>query len=642
MISNIFKKPSVNDFLDELKSTSFKENKVNSMLNHIDINYTNQNQENFLHLIIIENRIESIKWLIKNGVDINAQDFSGITPLILACKYGFTDAVDELLKAGANSNIESHKGYMAIEFSVFNGYYQIYKKLKPLFKDINRENRKQQTLLNIAVKVENYKVVDDIFKDKNFKKTDEILFFKYTFANEEMLNKILDKFDNYDKKDDKNRNILFYVVENGIRSESIFNELVESGLDINCIDEDGNNILFHLIEKIVFLEDSLKEMTLEEKEEIKPYIKDLINMIPIVLEQDIETRIYNNNNETVFTLAAKSNSIEVLTSLLDNEVDINITNSLKQTALNLIAPRGLEYIETIHLLLDYGANPNIKDKNNKTVIENLINAILIVRKDKKVKSLEKRYLDYKSDYISILESVLINTDTNLSLLNSNNEPYFFEALRYGAIDVMKLLMKHGADINESDNQGNNIIYKYMNENQSFKKESDQKEYHNNLHAVIMMGANVNAKDSYGGITLHKAILDCDTTIIKMLLHSGADMNAIDNRGRNILHNSIWKNDIKVFRLIYSYNKSLLNKPDKFGVMPINYAAFLGYTDLVLEFIERNGHINNPYRKTKYIINFLKKFHKNLKTLVENARTKSQKDKIQMLVTNMKEEFEVKD
>lgn len=231
---------------------------------------------------------------------------------------------------------------------------------------------------------------------------------------------------------------------------------------------------------------------------------------------------------------------------------------------------------------------------------------------------------------------------NLTLLNSKGEPYIFEALRYGAIDIIKLLLKHGADINEPDLNGNNIIYKFMAENQTFQKEKEQKEYYNNLQAIIIMGANVNAKDSFGGITLHKAILDSDLTVIKMLLHSGADMNAIDNRGRTILHNAIWKNNVKIFKLIYSYNKSLLNEPDKFGVTPLNYAAFLGYTELVLEFIELNAHINNPYRKTKYILNFLKKFHKNLKSLVDNARTKTQKDKIKILVENMRKEFEVED
>ena len=334
--------------------------------------------------------------------------------------------------------------------------------------------------------------------------------------------------------------------------------------------------------------------------------------------------------------------MDILDILFEYEVNIDILNNNKESALSVVITKGLDYAEINKLLLDYGANPNIKDNENKTVIEKLINATLIVKNNKKVKSSEKRDLDFKTDYKSVLESVLVNTDSNLSLLNSEGEPYFFDALRYGNLELVKLLIKQGADVNQTDKDGQNIIYKYMEENQSFKKDAEQKEYHNNLNTIIMMGANVNAKDSYGGITLHKAILNCDITTIKMLLHSGADINAIDNRGRNILHNSIWKNNIKIFKLVYSYNKPLLNVPDKYGVLPLNYAAFLGYTDLVLDIIEMNGQINNPYTKKKYILNFLKKFHKNLKTLKDDARTQVQKTKIQMLTENMKKEFFILD
>lgn len=640
MLSNIFRKPTSTNLLEELRSTNFNEEKVNSMLQHIDINHTNQNQENFLHLIIIKNKIESVKWLIKKGINLNAKDFHGLTALMLACKYGFYDAVDELLKAGANPDLENHKKYIAIEFAVFNSYFDIYERLKPLLKSINRRNKKGQTLLHIAIRARSEKIIDDLFDDSNFKYKEEILFYKDTFSNKKILNQILFKFDNLNKKDQKGRTLLFYVVENGIKSEDIFSELVENGLDVNCIDKYGNNILLHLIEMILLKEESIKKMPLEDKEKNRPYIKNLIEMLPIILETDIETQIYNKKNETILSLPSKYKNVEVLKILLEYEVNINLLNKQNKTALNLIAPKGTSYLEIIYTLLDYGANPNIKDIENKTVIENLINAILIVRDYKKAKSLEKKDLDFSSNYNAILENILTNTDSNLNMLNSKGEPYFFEALRYGGVDIVRLLIKHGSDINETDSQGENIIYKYMEENKGFKKENEQKEYHNNLQAIITMGANINAKDSYGGITLHKAILDCDIAVIKMLLNNGADMNAIDNRGRNILHNAIWKNDHKIFKLIYSYNKHLLNKPDKFGVMPINYAAFLGYSDLVLEFIEKNGHINNPYRKTKYIIKFLKKFHKNLKTLIDNARTTTEKQKIQKLVDNMKEEFEV--
>ncbi len=642
MIGKIFKKPTSEELLSELKSINFKESKVDSMLQYVNINHTNQNIQNFLHVIIAENKIESVKWLLKNKINFNAQDSKGMTALMLASKHGYLDAVEELLKVNADVNTESYNGYTAIEFAIVNHHFPIYKKLKPLIKDINRKNKKGKTLLQVAVKAQSFNVLEELFCDEKFEVNEDILFDKHIFTNKTILNTVLDKFDDLNKKDTANRNLLFYLVENGVESEEVFYSLLENGLDINSIDSDGNNILIHLIEFIVLKEKNLVINTPEDAEKHKIDMKNIINFIPIILENGIDPTLCNNKNETILSIPTKYKNLDILNILFEYDVDIDIVNKDNQTTLNEIIKKGNDYLEVIHLLLDFGASPNIKDKEGRTVIEKLIEASLVVRNEKKVKSTEKRFLDFNTDYVSILESVLVNTDANLTLYNSKEEPYIFEALRYGGIDIMKLLIKHGADINQPDNEGNNIIYRYMDENQNFKKESEQKEYYNNLQAIIIMGANVNAKDSFGGITLHKAILNCDITVIKMLLHSGADMNAIDNRGRHILHNAVWKNNIKIFKLIYTYNKSLLNEPDKFGVMPINYAAFLGYTDMVLEFIELNAHVNNPYKKTKYIYNFLKKFHKNLKPLIEQARTKSQKDKLAILVTNMRKEFQVEE
>lgn len=642
MIGKLFKKPTSTDLLEELKKSTLKEDKVNQLLESLDINHLNQNRQNFLHLMINENKIESIKWLLKKNIDINSIDSKGETPLMIACKNGFFAAVDELIKKNADVNIESYSGYTAIEFAIYNNHTYSYKVLKNLVSNINRKNRKDETLLHIAIKAKNIDIINDLFEDEKFKVEENILFYKESFKDENILKLILKRVGNFHRKDYNNRNILFYVVENGIKSHQVFTNLLKENLDINCIDNNGNNILLHLIEFILYKENNLVIDTPEDTQRHKDDIKNLMDLIPIIIEHNINTKVINNKNKTALSLPAKSKNLPLLSLLLDCDITVDLLDRNNNSTLSLVVKKGKEYLDIIHLLLDYGASANIKDINNQTVIEKLIDAILISREEKKAKNLEKKDIDFNSDYNAILVSVLVNTDVNLTLLNSKAEPYIFEALRYGAIDIIKLLLKHGADINEPDLNGNNIIYKFMAENQTFQKEKEQKEYYNNLQAIIIMGANVNAKDSFGGITLHKAILDSDLTVIKMLLHSGADMNAIDNRGRTILHNAIWKNNVKIFKLIYSYNKSLLNEPDKFGVTPLNYAAFLGYTELVLEFIELNAHINNPYRKTKYILNFLKKFHKNLKSLVDNARTKTQKDKIKILVENMRKEFEVED
>merc|ERR1711879_665201 len=219
MISKLFKKPTIVDLLKELKSANFREKKVNSILQDIDINHTDQNFQNFLHLIISENKIESVKYLLRNNINFNAQDSKGSTPLMLACKYGYADAVEELLKINADVNIEDYSGYTAIEYAISSLNFHIYRRIKTFISDINRKNRKNYTYLHVAIKSQSLDIVEDLLSDRNFEIPEDILFFKYSFKNQTILNAILSKFDNFDKKDEMNRNILFYIVESGIENK---------------------------------------------------------------------------------------------------------------------------------------------------------------------------------------------------------------------------------------------------------------------------------------------------------------------------------------------------------------------------------------------------------------------------------------
>lgn len=206
------------------------------------------------------------------------------------------------------------------------------------------------------------------------------------------------------------------------------------------------------------------------------------------------------------------------------------------------------------------------------------------------------------------------------------------------MEIVKILTYFGADINQVGATGLNIIYVLMEKYKDVTIKNNVLKFHDTLRNIIFLGANVNARDNYGGITLHKAILDHDISIVKILLSSGADIRAIDNRGRNMIHNCIWKAKVKTLRFIYSQNNKLLNLEDKFGVLPIHYAAFLGYTDLVLELINLGSHVSSYTVKTEYIKRFLLRFNKNISSLEENAKNIAEKNKIATLVGNMKEEF----
>lgn len=640
----LFKKKTPEDLLIELRSKKFNEAKVAKMLEIIDVNTKDSNNENFLHKIIPDNNIESVRTLITLSIDVNAIDNKERTPLLIASQYGYIDAIDALINAGANADIRNKKGHSPIYEAIKSNKYNAFSILKKHTSNINQIDSNGNSLITLAIKVKNIQILKDLLESSKIKVNKEILFNKDVYNNKEIYNLVIKYFGkDLNVLDDNNQNILFYIVQNGIDAIDAYKDAVANNIDLNCINNSGDNILLHLIkESLIIADENIDEiegMTLNQAIADKQRrIKNLASLIEHIIYDGIDTSVCNNNDENILTLAVETLSSDVLEKVLYAEINPNTLTINKRSALYLAAMKGADAHGVLNLLLDYGASPDIEDPDGKTIIEKLIDIELSKNNGKKLDYAQRQTIVQKHDYYFILEGILANSEVNLRKLNSNNEPYLFEPIIYGNIAIAKLLIYYGADINQTNGDDLNILYKYINNHKSFKKDSDLKDFNNNLKNIISMGANVNAKDSFGGIVLHKAILDCDIQTVKIILHSGADINAIDNRGRNMIHNCVWKNKMNIFRLIYSYNKKLLNQTDKFGVLPINYAAFLGYTDLVLELIRTGSHMNNPRKKTNYILNFLKKFHKNIKPVLDKARTGPDKTKVYKLLENMQIEF----
>ena len=62
-------------------------------------------------------QIHSVEALLDGGADINRLSGNGITPLMMAAGYGYTDIVQLLLKRGANPRVADHSGFRAIDIA---------------------------------------------------------------------------------------------------------------------------------------------------------------------------------------------------------------------------------------------------------------------------------------------------------------------------------------------------------------------------------------------------------------------------------------------------------------------------------------------------------------------------------------------
>jgi ankyrin repeat protein len=77
-----------------------------------------QNRWSPLLHAIHKGQIHSIEALLDGGADINRLSGDGITPLMMAAGYGYTDIVQLLLRRGANPRIAGPDGVRALDLAV--------------------------------------------------------------------------------------------------------------------------------------------------------------------------------------------------------------------------------------------------------------------------------------------------------------------------------------------------------------------------------------------------------------------------------------------------------------------------------------------------------------------------------------------
>ena len=126
--------------------------------------------------------------------------------------------------------------------------------------------------------------------------------------------------------------------------------------------------------------------------------------------------------------------------------------------------------------------------------------------------------------IAYLEQNL--NSSNVDERDSDKRTALFHACIDNKIDVVKLLLKHEADVNLAD---------YVKWTPLFY--AVQKNLKELVMLLLQNNAFVNQIDIHGNTPLGKAVYeyDGDLAIVKMLLKAGADKNSVNNHGV-----SIWK------------------------------------------------------------------------------------------------------
>ena len=120
-------------------------------------------EEAFLHEVKTGNRGE-VEEFIRAGINVNAKDKDGSTPLMIASEKSDSEIVGLLLKSGADPNAGDIAGYTALMFASYSGNLEIARLLIGSGADVDARDKDGWTALMFASVEEKTDVADFLRK----------------------------------------------------------------------------------------------------------------------------------------------------------------------------------------------------------------------------------------------------------------------------------------------------------------------------------------------------------------------------------------------------------------------------------------------------------------------------------------------
>lgn len=652
MFSKFFKKSfsnsridNYNEFLALLSKENFSPSDAEEKLNTLNIVIDDKDSKgnSFLNHCISNERYDAASWLIENGIDVSLENNSGVNAFHLVLEKKEPKILKQILdKELININEKDKFGRIVLQDLVVEGELTLAKLLISYGADINSQDKHHRNVIFDALS----------YGDENF---------------------ILYLLDLDDPKIDLNNidselNTIMHHHEVS-KNETIAQKLIESGADTTIVNAKGATYLTNLaksdnsslakklielslkngadantkttFDNTIFME-IMKVFSLLSPQE-KERRKNILEIAKNILSYGGNINAVNQDKETALFSAVRAGDIELIAFLLNHGVNPNIINIEGCTAFLELIYKGDNYLDHILLMLEFEADPIIKNLDGQTVFESLNDIILHLHNKKTIKNplvLEK--IDTYGQYMVVLKELLLHTKNkiNLNFLDSGGNPLFFTPLLYDHAQLFRLYINSGLDIHAVNKAGYNIFYAYV--LKVFEDNNTKVEFQENLSRLVSKRVNHNYQDALGWTVLHKILFTkCNEKLFDILtMMVKFDYTITDNLGRTVIHNAVWNGNVKIIRKLYRLDHTLVTKPDGYGILPVVYAALLGSSEMVLLFIELKADKLETQSIPQNAITKFSPMLKNLTKLKEGIEDEEILEKIDTLMYQIQLNFNV--
>uniref|UniRef100_A0A3P8ULH6 Kinase D interacting substrate 220 n=1 Tax=Cynoglossus semilaevis TaxID=244447 RepID=A0A3P8ULH6_CYNSE len=359
-----------------------------------------------------EENLAAIKAHLDKFREVDSRSDNGQTPLMVAAEQGNLEIVQELIRRGANVNLDDVDCWTALISAAKEGHIQVVREL--LENNANLEHRDMGGWT--AIMWAAYKGCTDVAQ------------------------LLLDKGANPNITGQYSVYPIIWAAGRG--HAEIVNLLLQHGAKVNCSDKYGTTPLIWASRK--------------------GHYESVIHLLANGADVDQE----GANSMTALIVAVKGGFTEVVKELLKRNPNVNMTDKDGNTALAIAAKEG--HTEIVQDLLDAGTYVNIPDRSGETVLigavrgghVEIVRALMNKYADIDVRGQDGKTALYwaveKGNATMVRDILQCNPDTESC--TKEGETPLIKATKMRNIEIVELLLDKGAKVSAIDKKGDTPLH----------------------------------------------------------------------------------------------------------------------------------------------------------------------------------------
>uniref|UniRef100_A0A671NDT2 Kinase D-interacting substrate of 220 kDa-like n=1 Tax=Sinocyclocheilus anshuiensis TaxID=1608454 RepID=A0A671NDT2_9TELE len=360
-----------------------------------------------------EENLAAVKAHLDKFKEVDGRSDNGQTPLMLASEQGSLEIVQELIRRGANINLDDADCWSALISAAKEGHVEVVKELLENSAYIEHRDMGGWTALTWASYKGRVEVATVLLE---------------TGANPNTTG--------------QQYSVYPVIWAAGRGHAEIVKLLLQHGAKVNCSDKYGTTPLIWAARKGHY------------------------DCVMHLLENGADVDQEGANSMTALIVAVRGGYTEVVKELLKRNPNVNMTDKDGNTALMIAAKEG--YTEIVQDLLDAGTYVNIPDRSGDTVLigavrgghVEIVRALLHTYADIDIRGQENKTALYwaveKGNATMVRDILQCNPDTETTTKDS--ETPLIKATKMRNIEIVELLLDKGAKVSAVDKKGDTPLH----------------------------------------------------------------------------------------------------------------------------------------------------------------------------------------